>query len=206
MPLTFDERKLVQSVESLPRAARIAFAALVAERLFPAYSDFSRQTGRGDASSLRAHLDRVWLDLEGDVIPALELDERIEKTSSLGPSEAEGPWIDLQAQAEDAAAAVAYALRTIKTGSSQEAAWAARRCYEAIDNFVINRDRLDTTPPGAEVRILGDPLIQQELRRQQRDLAELHEAASSRMIHFDLERLKTRAAAESASVFRISAQ
>jgi hypothetical protein len=127
-----------------------------------------------------------------------EVEAGIERCMSSIPQEDEGPWIEQQAAAEDAGAALAYALRCRKTGESQEAAWAARCCYEALDHFVINRDDIDTNEAGAEAVVVADPLVQAELIRQQRDLEVLRLHGEEKDM---AARLRLRAIAEASLVF-----
>lgn len=126
-----------------------------------------------------------------------DIDVSIERCMSLIPREDEGPWIEQQAAAEDAGTALAYALRCRKTGESQEAAWAARCCYEALDHFVINRDDIDVNEAGAEAAVVADPLVQAELARQQRDLDALRLHGEEKNI---AARLRLRAIAEASLV------
>ncbi|HZF51180.1 MAG TPA: hypothetical protein VE093_21120 [Polyangiaceae bacterium] len=96
--------------------------------------------------------------------------------------------------------AVIYALRAKLTGEAQEAAWAARVAYEALDNFVINKDRIDTNKPGEELRVLLHSLVQAELNRQERDVRELL-AASDRDVAMTVNQLRDRARAEAVVFF-----
>lgn len=79
-------------------------------------------------------------------------------------------WVDECAFAQHAAAAVAYAIRCRLTGDVQEAGWAARQVYEALDLWVTTRDDIDLNAAGAEERIAADPLVQAELTRQRREI------------------------------------
>jgi uncharacterized protein YjaG (DUF416 family) len=164
----------------------------------PAYVRFQEQSGRGNSRELAAILERLWRDLEGDPMTSLDIDVSIERCMSLIPREDEGPWIEQQAAAEDAVMALAYALRCRKTGESQEAAWAARCCYEALDHFVINRDDIDVNEAGAEAVVVAEPLVQAELIRQQRDLDVLRLHGEEKDI---AARLRLRAVAEASLVF-----
>jgi hypothetical protein len=112
----------------------------------------------------------------------------------------EGDWIEGQAAADRAATALCYALRCRKTGEPQEAAWAARHLYEVLDDFVINREHIDTNQPGRENRVLAHPLIQAELARQRRDLEELFQADEAN-IPGTVVRLQERAKAEAHNLF-----
>ena len=127
------------------------------------------------------------------------MQSKIDACMALIPREDDGPWFTEQASAEDAGASVGYALRCRQSGQAQEAAWAARRAYEALDHYVINRGDIDTNKPGAEERVLGHPAVQGELARQRRDL---DEALAGDMDARDLAaRLRERAVMEGAVLF-----
>ena len=87
------------------------------------------------------------------------------------PSEEDEPS-DEQPYAEDAVVALVYALEARVTQGSQEAAWSARRAYEALDRFVMYDDS-GVIVMANEQRLLEHPLVQAELARQKRDLDEL---------------------------------
>ena len=88
-------------------------------------------------------------------------------------------WTPLTAYAEDALSALAYCLQCLRSPDAQEAAWAARRVYEALDYFVTTRDNISPDEPGGDVRVLGDSVIQAELERQARDITDLSRAGDS---------------------------
>jgi uncharacterized protein YjaG (DUF416 family) len=200
--LHFDEAELATTLERPPQRLRAAFAAACAERLMPAYVAFSERSGRGDPEALRAILTRLWDDLSGERMGDAEVRSAIEACTELIPEEDDGPWIMEQASAEDAGAAVAYALRCRQSGQAKEAAWAARRAYEALDHYVINRENIDTNKPGAEQRVLQHPLVQAELARQSRDLSEVLGVVDPDLPKIAA-RLRDRAATESAVFFRV---
>ena len=101
--------------------ARALFAAACAERLFGLYA-------LGERERLRAALDLAWA--ESDDAAALE--GARQTAEALVPAE-DADWVEASAFAQNAAAAVAYALRTRLTDHPQEAAWAARQVYDAAD-------------------------------------------------------------------------
>jgi hypothetical protein len=107
----------------------------------------------------------------------------------------------MEAQGEDAAAAVAYAYRCRQNGAAQEAAWAGGRAYEALDNWVINTEHIDTNQSGAEERVLSHPLVQAELGRQRRDLEELLGVRNEGAIADAVAQLRDQAKAEASTVF-----
>jgi len=200
MNLTFNEAQLAAEAAKLSPQLRVVFAAACAERLLPAYERFSRQTGRGDLPKLRGILNRLWDDVAGSPMTAAEIQSNIDAALQLTPAEDDGPWVPEQAAAEDAGAATAYALRCRQSGKGQEAAWAARRAYEALDHFVIAQEKLDVNAPGAEARVLKHPLVQAELQRQKRDLSELL-VADKNTAKPSAAQFRARAATEARGVF-----
>jgi uncharacterized protein YjaG (DUF416 family) len=171
--LRYSEPDLVQAIERLSNAARAAFAAACAQRLFPAYVKYATKTGKGDPKAMGEVLSRLWRDLTEMSMLDAEVDRDIARCMELIPKEDDRPWVPEQAMAEDAASAVAYALRCRRNRQAKEAGWSARVGYEALDNYVISLEKIDTNVPGAEARVLSHPLIQAELGRQKRDLDDL---------------------------------
>jgi uncharacterized protein YjaG (DUF416 family) len=199
--LRFDGAELVRQLERLSPLLRVAFAAACAERLFPAYPPFAERSGRGGPRELALMLERLWQDLEGDPMDPDELQRALDRCETLIPDEDEGGWVEGQAQAEDAAAALAYALDSRHSGSAQAAALAGRRAYEALEHLVINREGIDLTRPTAEEQVLSHPLISAELARQHRDLDELLGVTDETGIPGIVSRLRDRARAEASAVF-----
>lgn len=200
--LRYDEAQLVNALEELSVAGRATFAAACAERMVAVYRWFHGRTGQGDPAVLEQGLADLWATLEGRGRPASGLELQQSAAEGLVPQE-EDSWVDEHAYAENAAAAVAYAIRSWLTGSAQEAAWAARQLYDALDYRVTNRDALDLNTPGVQEVIDADPLIQRELTRQQRDLEVLRHT-SVEALGSVARRLWDRAQADSRTVFDFS--
>lgn len=198
--LRFDEALLKRELSRIPVSLRVVFAAAVAERLLPIYAAFSRKTGRGDPQSLMEILERLWGDIDGIEMSPEELQKNIDLSIELAPDEDDEPWVPDQHWAEDAAAAVAYALCARQNGGSQDAAWAARRACDALDDFVMTQEDIDTDVSGAQERITSNPLVQAELMRQQRDLSELV-GADGHDVSALAHKIRQRAKTESISVF-----
>jgi uncharacterized protein YjaG (DUF416 family) len=198
--LHFNEQCLVSKLDRLPPTLRVLFAASTAERLSPAYLSYSRLTGRGDPSALSGALERLWHDIEGQRMDSAQVQKNLEMLMVLIPREGDGSWIPEQAWAEDAVAAVAYALRCRENGQSIESAWAAQRAYEALDHFVISKTGIDIASPEANEEVLLSPLVQAELLRQRRDLDELMAAGDEALVSI-ARRMRRRALAESKIVF-----
>ncbi len=197
--LRFEEPLLRAQLDRLPREHRAAFAAACAERLFPAYMRFSHEARRADPETLRAALSRLWDDLTGNPLSELELRASAKKCLALVPSEDEEPS-DEQPSAEDAAAALVYALESRVKEGSQEAAWSARRAYDALDRFIMSDEPGVIVTEAAEQRVLEHSLVQAELARQRRDLDELL-GVGEQGVRDVAVRLRDRAKEESAIFF-----
>lgn len=163
--LHYDETALVRDLARMESASRAAFAAACAERLFPAYVEFCERAGRGNRDALAGSLERVWRHLFGDPMSSEQVRAERDRCVALVPGEDDPPWFPEQAYADDACAAVTYALRTLDTGEPQEAAWAGRRAYEAADHHVVHRLGVE-----GESEVLAHPIVQAEISRQLRDI------------------------------------
>ena len=200
--LHYNEQQLAADLARIPAPYPAAFAAACAERLLPAYSAFSRRVGRDDFVKLATVLVRLWSDLEGEEMVDEEAKKYLDVCMNLIPREDDGTWVWEQAAAEDAASALAYALRCRRTGNAQEAAWAGRRAYEALDHFVVDQEGVNTNAPGGENRVLSHPLVQAELSRQRQDLEELLGAAETELPTIAT-RIRHRAEADAQMFFRL---
>src|ERR1019366_3930030 len=103
-----------------------------------------------------------WLALASELVSAIPDEDEITTAS--------------HAVLDDALAAAAYALRTAATFDPQEAAWAAKRLYEAVDACAQRSPSIRKFTSDVELALLQDPRVQRELQRQERDLAELEAA------------------------------
>jgi uncharacterized protein YjaG (DUF416 family) len=203
--LQYDEVEIVQKLWQLPVRLRALFALLCALRVLPSYARFHSKTGRGDPLALEALSERLWQDLTGNTMAASELQLAVDSALRLVPAEDDGWDEETQPYAEDAAAALAYALRARVTGDPQEAAWSARRVYEAADHFALGNAGEAPSSPTDERRALSHAVVQGELARQQRDLRELAEVAAAQTgADARLDELRKRSQQEAAKFFCVS--
>jgi hypothetical protein len=126
-----------------------------------------------------------------------QVHEALARCMALIPGENDKIDVDEYAYAEDAVTALAYALRALKTGEPQEAAWAARRVYEAACYHVIHRLGIED-----DMQALAHPIVQAEIARQCRDVEALLEPRPDSVELFFS--LRERAKAEAALVFATS--
>jgi hypothetical protein len=149
----FDETMLISRLDALAPRERAAFALACARRLEP-----SLRSDTQTEDLVRACLALLEASVLDDDLPRVGSSEALARLEN-------SPDLDT-----DPVASTCFALRTLLHGASQDAAWAARRAYDARDQLVWDELGLQFSDPGAEERVLAHPLMQQELRAQREDL------------------------------------
>lgn len=127
---TYDGPALVARLGYLDRHAKTAFAAACAQRLLPLFERYARAEGI-EAHGLRLGeiLASAWEAASGANVDGRHLGSEAE--SMVPPEDESG---DLEADyAENASAAVAYAVRTWLSDDPREAAWAAQQVNEVAE-------------------------------------------------------------------------
>jgi Protein of unknown function (DUF416) len=202
--LRFDKQRLIEKRDRVNPLLRAIFAAAAAERVSRAYIRYAHLTRRGNSAAFGESLSQLWSDIEGQRqrMTSAELKETRELVLTLIPRGSDSPWVSEQACAEAAAAALAYALWCRENGHSAEAAWAARRAYEAMDHFAIAKNAVDTSRPGANKEVQSSSLVQAELLHQRRDLDELlADDAKPQDIKTTAQRMRQRAYTKSRTIW-----
>ncbi|MER7243831.1 DUF416 family protein [Kribbella sp. NPDC000426] len=165
--LRYDDEQLLQALSAAPKAAQVAFGAASAERLQPLYVWFHEVSGQGDPATLRAALDAVWDLVLG--LPVLDDLERLRDVAeSLVTDDEDESWVAQTAYAQNAAAAVAYAVSSWISGDPSDAVLASNQLYEAADYAA--QQEADLNALGAEDAILGHPVVQAALEGINEDL------------------------------------
>ena len=171
--LRHDESDLWKQLERMPNRLRVAFAAACAQRQVPNYVRFTKAAGQGSPDVLIGALGCLWDDLLGRKVTENELRRQLDACMSVLPDE-EDFYDGLAYYAEDAVSAAAYAIRARLSSDVQQVIWAARRAYEALDEFVsTEKPDSEAVDQTEEERNLSHSLVQAELRRQRVDLAQL---------------------------------
>lgn len=166
----FHEENLVAQLSATSKIAKTAFALAAATRLLPMYIAYAKEADIELNSLPKSTLHTMWKVVRTDTPGQLDVLESAAKVLlNLMPSE-DDIWNEYHPLAEDAIAAIVYALQAYLTNDPQESAWAARRGYEAADQFSIKELEIDFEEDGAELALLMHPIVQQELIRQSRDL------------------------------------
>lgn len=195
--LTFDEQALKRDLDRLSPRSRVAFAACCAQRLAGVYHRFLGQRGQPQrAVDCDRALEYVWSHILKP-FPVEVVEQFLADVVALIPDQDAPDWTALTAYGDDALSALAFCLSCLRSGDTQDAAWAARRVYETLDCFVMNRDNVMPADAATETRILSDSTIQAELERQARDIEDLSRAGDS-LAEEAIEKLRRRSAREQA--------
>jgi len=174
-----DENELWRQLERLPNRLRVAFAAACAQRQVPNYVRFSKVARQGNPEALIDALSCLWDELQGKPAAKSQLQQQLDSCMSLLPDPKQEPHGRLAYYAEDVVSAVAYAIGARLKSDIQQAIWASRSAYNALDEFVgAEKPGGGVIDQEEEERILSHPLIQAELRRQRADLAQLQKIAA----------------------------
>lgn len=190
--LGYDSKSVRRRLEALPTHLRLAFALACAERQFVVYAGFSRECFGEEPTDVRTALDGLWRDAAGEETMsdgALSAYNTVFLDLYRQASEAPGTWPQ---QPQEALITAAHALRTRSLRDSvDEAAHAASHALDAVLTYVG-----DELKQGHTYETTEHPIVQAELVRQKRDLAELAKASDRREI---VERLRARAVEEAPS-------
>jgi len=197
-----DEEELWRQLERLPNRLRVAFAAACAERQIPNYFRFSKAAGHGNLNILIGALNCLWDELQGKPAPETQLQQQLDSCMSLLPDPEQDSLGGLAYYAEDAVSSAAYAIRTRLRSDIQQAVWAARRAYNALDEFVGAKTHNVRSDQEREERIRLHSLVQAELRRQQADLVQLRKIAAGSITEREgVAELRCRAQADAKAFF-----
>lgn len=135
------------------------------------YAAFAQETNWGDLQTLRASLDTVW----DACIRGTALDVNVEillaRCDMAAPASEDFESLYVTS-AQDAAFSVCALLEFLHSQSIKHIVSVLRFSIDTIDLIVQERESMDPRDPERERRILKHPLMQQELARQRRDLAE----------------------------------
>jgi hypothetical protein len=184
---SFDEMILLGELDTLSNRSRIAFAAAAASRQLASYERITNdQHSERNPRVITTHL---WVALRAGSIDHAVWSSALEEVLSLLPEEGNGSTIEY-ALVDDALSSLAYAIRCLLKPEPQEAAWAARRAYEAADQAAICSLGVQARSTEMEAVIKAHVFVQRELARQRNDLLLLREDSLDEVqrlaLHYEL--------------------
>jgi hypothetical protein len=171
---SFDEVILLGELATLSNRSRIAFATAAASRQLSSYERITND--RHNERGPRFITTRLWVALRTDPIDRPVWLSALDEVLSLLPEESNVSIIEY-ALVDDALSCLAYAIRCLLKPEPQEAAWAARRAYEAADQAAICSLGVRAGSPETESVIKSHAFVQRELARQRNDLFLLRAAS-----------------------------
>jgi hypothetical protein len=170
----FDEVLLLDNIGALSSRSRIAFAAAAASRQLGHYERIARD--RHHDRDPRVIATQLWATLRADSIDHPSWVSALDEVLSLLPEEGDESVIEY-ALVDDALSSLAYAIRCLLDPEPQEAAWAARRAYEAADQAAICTLAVQGGSLDTSAVIQSHAIVQRELARQHNDLSLLRAGA-----------------------------
>jgi uncharacterized protein YjaG (DUF416 family) len=186
----FDERAIVTRLSHMNTPCKVMFALCCATRQLNAWETFSRRFEPEKVNTFREVLEQIWHSFDTNVV-RIGWTTVLNEVMELLPEE-QNEWAPLHVYADHAVSSLAYALRCLVDSNEKEAAWAARRAYEAADQGTIRQLAIQGGPTDSESHILSFPIVQRELSRQENDLAAIERLGAPEA----LDQLKPKALSE----------
>lgn len=200
--LQFERDYLWTALNDLSHASRVLFAAACAERLQPTLEMICGDARLPDCKMVRSALDSVWRwaetasDSSSTSVRTDELESLIRGDDVDGTDRMLTDPI-----ADNAVAAVVYALRCLNEGDVESAIWAAVQDYEAVDYIAHLSKGISFADLDAELLILSTDCVQVELSSQRADISELRSGLSQELADVDIaSSLRSRARADGAEL------
>jgi uncharacterized protein YjaG (DUF416 family) len=149
----------------LPTTLQVAYALLIAERLYPALVAYSRETHGQEAREVRKYLDELWDGLEGGGLDGARLREIADVVFELRPETEDNPS-PIASYALDAAAAAWEAIQSAITSDPAHAVAAAQIAFDSIYLNQEEREGLCPQSPADQRTILMREPVVKELEMQ----------------------------------------
>lgn len=175
----FSEAELRDQLGLLDESRRLAFGAACCERLLPCFLKFSDEVNWNHNGELRDALSLIWR-----IVVKSEESTRAQVASAIAACEAIVPSSDESSSlyvssAQDAVFATCALLDHVLHNDFGKLVLAARYPIDSLDLLIQELEGLVPGTSSLEASILSNPLMQQELRRQRRDLEALAASESA---------------------------
>lgn len=170
METAFDDRRLLEELSKMEPLQQLIFGAACCERMLPGYELFMLEAAWGNIQPLRDALDAVW-STGAQASSKVEWSTLLMRCEQCAPDSEDFGSLYTSA-AQDATFAVCALLEFLLDGDPSHVVGAARFSIDSIDLIVQERENMDPRDADREQKILEHRLMQQELVRQQRDLAQ----------------------------------
>ena len=156
------ENELIQ----LSDKAKLLFAVLTCDHLYPNYVHFNNAAGWGNPRILRNAINSVFMYLIDDsLFDTIEIRTILEEVDGITPDTEDFTEVDASF-ALDACTAVLGTLQFIIEPKVEFVIQVASYATDTVDMFILDRDDFDSNDPKVEVKVREDPLMIREKDRQ----------------------------------------
>ena len=166
----FNEQQTTYNLKSLDWTCGLAFGAACASRIIPVFDRFRLETRWGDIEPMLRAMDTIWGSTENAVLPMSSIIERLLAECEDQVPDSEEFHSLFTSGAQDSVFAVCSLLDFCTDMQPERLALAARYPTDCIDLYVQEVENMRASDADLEANILRHPLMQQELKRQKRDL------------------------------------
>jgi uncharacterized protein YjaG (DUF416 family) len=189
-----NDYQTIDALSKMQAHQQLAFGAACCERMIPNYESFKQGVNWGDIGPLRRGLDTIWKACEGQRPGEAQLWDMLSRCGQSAPDSEDFTSL-YTSPAQNAAFAVCALLEFLLDGDTGRIVSVPRFSTDSVDLVVQEQEDMNPQDPFREQKILEHPLMQQELMRQRRDLAEALKISTSDGV--TLLALRTRAQRES---------
>lgn len=160
------EDDLRKELTKLPDKAKLLFAVLTCEHLYPNYIHFNNETKWGSSENLRNAIDTIFIHLIDDR-PFDKEQIRIfwDSVDLVTPDTEDFPEV-MTSFALNACTAILSTLDFIIEPKPESIIEVAGYARDTVDMFVLVRDDFDSNDSNVEIRVEKDPLMIREKHRQ----------------------------------------
>ncbi len=171
MEAAFNDKAAHQALGKLKSHQQLAIGAACCERMIPNYARFSSEEKWGDLSAVRGGLDFVWDSCFQGAIGGVDVEQQLASCEAVIPDADDFSSLYVSS-AQEAVFAVCTLLEFLRDRDAERVVGALRFSTDSVDLMVQEQESLDPRDPLLERKIVGHPLMQQELLRQRRDISE----------------------------------
>ena len=167
--LNFDKTLILEKLNIIPESHRIAFAASCCERLLPNYKKFVEVEQWGDYDFFRNLLNQIWNHILGEHMENQSIKQSMEKCFKIVPDSEDFKSI-YTSYAIDSGAAVYNTLKYCLEGDLKLLMAVVNSVHATVDLFVQEKHNMNPSDPQLEQKILHDPFMHHDLKKQLDDL------------------------------------
>lgn len=160
------EDALSKELTKLSDKAKLLFAALTCEHLYPNYIHFSNETKWGNPENLRNAIDTIFIHLIDDILFDEEQIRIFRDSVDLVTPDTEDFPEVMTSFALNACTAILGTLDFIIEPKPESIIEVAGYARDTVDMFILVRDDFDSNDSNVEIRVEKDPLMIREKHRQ----------------------------------------